>query len=243
MSRYKVIVRNSPGWRASNAATLGVSVSSPNWQGDKFASIMAFAAANFQTIRIDVTDALYRHNFMGEGLPAEQALAQAKALGALWLAQHQDIIHASPVRPQIVRWSEWYEHLDYVETLKGFHDAYATNPTLREAVQKDIDDFYRRKTQIPSTWEQDCSRNYLLEELAVICLQARALPSVKIYPGDELACMNAVRRLLVPEAPAGIEYEQFAKIKFQMRSAASSYIGDYGPDLERGTYKDKRKTG
>jgi hypothetical protein len=30
------------------------------------------------------------------------------------------------------------------------------------------------------------NRDYLVEELAVICLRARALPSVKLYPGGEL---------------------------------------------------------
>ena len=39
MTSYKVIVRNSPNWREHKAATLGVSVISPNWQGNKFAAI------------------------------------------------------------------------------------------------------------------------------------------------------------------------------------------------------------
>ena len=98
MSQYKVIVRNSQGWRNHKAATLGVSVLSPNWQGHKFISIIEFAAAHFETIRVDVTDALYRHNFMAKGISSEQALIQSNALGALWLAQHQDIINACGVK-------------------------------------------------------------------------------------------------------------------------------------------------
>jgi hypothetical protein len=81
MSRYRIIVRNSPHWRDHDAATLGVSVTSSNWQGEKFASIMEFAAANFRVILIDVTDALYRHNFMAESAPPAQALARANSLG------------------------------------------------------------------------------------------------------------------------------------------------------------------
>src|ERR1700733_1055442 len=103
MTAYKVEVRNSPGWRNFKAATLGVSAPSPNWQGAKFAAIMGFAAANFETIRIDVTDALYRHNYMAEGLPPNEALARANAMGALWLAQHQDLIDACPVTTQVIR--------------------------------------------------------------------------------------------------------------------------------------------
>jgi hypothetical protein len=104
MTRYKIEVRNSPGWRNHKAATLGVSVTSPNWQSEKFAAILDFAAAHFEVIRIDVTDALYRHNFMADGLAPADALARANALGALWLAQHKDTVDASPVRPRVIRW-------------------------------------------------------------------------------------------------------------------------------------------
>jgi hypothetical protein len=55
----------------------------------------------------------------------------------------------------------------------------------------------------------------------VITLQARELPCVKLYPGDELACLNLVRRGLVAAAPCGLEREQFAKVKFETRRDAS----------------------
>lgn len=219
MNRYKVIVRNSPGWRNFDACTLGVSVMSPNWQDDKFASIMEFAAANFKTIRIDVTDALYRHNFMGAGLQPEKAMSCAQAAGALWLTKHQHIIDESPVKPQIIRWSEWYNHPDFADVLAGFQRAHDINPDLRAAVQDDVSEFARRQGSTPSLMEREHSKDYLLEELAVNCLQARALPSVKIYPGDELQCIKLVRAGLIPEAPAGIEREKFAKIKFHARGA------------------------
>ena len=180
---------------------------------------MEFAAANFRLIRIDVTDALYRHNFMAEGTPPGQALARANALGALWLAQHQDVIDACgcPVKPQVVRWAEWYKHPEYSETLIGFERAHSMSAILRDAVHADILEFHRRKYRTPSLSEMEHARNYLIEEMAIICLQARELPSVKIYPGDELSCLNVVRRGLVPEAPAGLEREQYAKIKFERR--------------------------
>ena len=60
-----------------------------------------------------------------------------------------------------------------------------------------------------------------IEELAVITLQARALPSVKLYPGGELHCLNVVRRELVPEAPKGLEREQFARMSIETRGPSS----------------------
>ncbi len=220
MTRYKIVVRNSPGWRRFAAATLGVSTPSPNWDGAKFAAILAFAAANFSTIRIDVSDALYRHSFMAEGLPPDEALDRANAMGAAWLARHQALIDASPVKPDVIRWSAWYRHADYAATLAGFERAHAIDPVLREAVHDDSVDFYRRRSRPPSLPELEHSRNYLLEELAVITLQARALPSVKLYPGGELRSLRVVRQGLVADAPQGLEREQFAQIKIETRSVA-----------------------
>jgi tRNA-dependent cyclodipeptide synthase len=221
MSGYKVEVRNSPGWRDFEAATLGVSAPSPNWQGEKFAAILDFVARHFSVVRIDVTDALYRHNFMVEGLLPGEALARANAMGALWLAQHQDTIDACPVKPNVIRWAEWYRHSDFADTLAGFERAYAVNPVLREAVQNDAMDFYRRKSRPPTLAQLEHSRNYLIEELAVITIQARELPSVKIYPGDELSCLHVVRLGLVAEAPRGLEREQFARITLKARALAA----------------------
>lgn len=218
MNRYKVEIRNSPGWREQNAATLGVSVSSPNWQGEKFAAILDFAAAHFETIRIDLTDALYRHSFMAEGQPPELALNRANAMGALWLVQHQDIIDACPVKPQIVRWAEWYKHPDYKTVQLGFERAHEMNELLREAVYDDATEFYRRQHRTPSLLELEKSKDFMIEEMAVLTLQARTLPSLKIYPGEELRCLHVVRHGLVPEAPKGLELEQFAKIKFDKKN-------------------------
>jgi tRNA-dependent cyclodipeptide synthase len=218
MTRYKAEVRNSPGWQSfAPAATLGVSTPSPNWHGEKFAAILALAAARFPVVRIDVTDALYRHNFMADGMEPAEALARANAMGALWLAQHQEIIDACPVKPAVVRWASWYDHPDYGAVLAGFERAYTINPALREAVDEDVAEFFRRKSGTATLREYEHSRDYLIEELAVITLQARVLPSVRLYPGEELHCLHVVRRGLVPEAPAGLEREQFAKVKFVTR--------------------------
>ncbi len=217
MSTYKVIIRNSPGWREFGACTLGVSVGSPNWQDQRFASILAFAAEHFKKIRIDVTDLLYWHNFAAEGMPPEEAAAQASRLGGAWLLAHQHIIDACAIKPEIIRWAKWYEHPDYRTTLAGFRRAECANPILHDAVDADIDEFFRRQGRVPSAVERRHSRDYLIEELAVITLQARELASLKLYPGDELSCMNVVRRGLVSEAPTGLDREQFAKVKFHAR--------------------------
>jgi tRNA-dependent cyclodipeptide synthase len=217
MGDYKIEVRNSDGWRNHKVATLGVSVPSTNWQGDKLASILDFCATNFNFVRIDVTDALYRHSFMASGMSPEQALAVANAKGALWLTDHQDIIDDCPIKHEIIRWAEWYKHPAFAETLEKYRYAHGVSNILRETVHDDVMGFYRRKQCEPSLLELEHGKNFLLEELAVLTLQARELPGLRIYPGDELFCLNVVRTGQVPEAPAGVELEQFVKIKFKKR--------------------------
>jgi tRNA-dependent cyclodipeptide synthase len=222
MSLYKIIIRNSPGWRTFEACTLGVSVTSPNWQDEHFASILGFAAEHFKTIRIDVTDLLYRHNFMAEGLPPDEAKARAEALGALWLARHQAIIDACPVNPDVIRWGRWYDHAEFRETLEGFNRAYDASPVLRQTIESDVAGFFRRQGREPTPNARQHSRDYLIEELAVITLQARELSSLKLYPGEELQCLSVVRRGTIAEAPRGLEHEQFAKVRFHMRGNSAA---------------------
>jgi tRNA-dependent cyclodipeptide synthase len=231
MSKYKIIVR-SPGWRAFTACTLGVSVMSPNWQNDYFASILAFAAANFQTIRIDLTDALYRHNFMAQGFLPVEAAARADAIGAAWLERHQHMIEASTVTPDVIRWSQWHRHSDYDTVLEAVTRAYDTSPMFRDAVESDVSEFCRRQGRQATASGCRHSRDYLLEEVAVFTLEARALPSLKLYPGDEPMCVNIVRRGLVPEAPRGLEREQYAKVKFHTRGyQANQAPGPQSPSV------------
>jgi tRNA-dependent cyclodipeptide synthase len=217
MSKYKVIVR-STGWRSFDACTLGVSVNSPNWQDEHFASILNFAAANFKTIRIDVTDTLYRHNFMAQGLSAAEAAARAEAFGGLWLARHQALIDACPVKPDVIRWDNWHRHPDYAAIVDGFVCASRASPLLRAAIGRDVDEFFQRQGREPTELKRQHSRDYLIEELAVFTLQSRALSSLKLYPGKEPGCIHAVRKGLIAEAPPGLEREQYGRIKFHTRS-------------------------
>lgn len=200
------------------ACTLGVSVNSPNWEDEHFGSILDFAAENFRTIRIDVTDLLYRHNFMAEGLPRRDAAARAEAFGGLWLARHQALINACPIKPDVIRWGAWYQHRNYAEVSDGFIRAATESPILRDAIERDVDEFFQRQGREPTEAKRQHSRDYLIEELAVFTLQARALSSLKLYPGNEPSCVNVVRRGLVAEAPRGLEREQYARIKFHTRS-------------------------
>jgi tRNA-dependent cyclodipeptide synthase len=230
IKNYKVEIRNCPDWRAYSAATLGVSIESPNWKEEKFAAILDFAAKRFKLIRIDVTDALYRHNFMAAGVPEGEAFVGAAALGTLWLAKHQDIIDKCRVETQIVRWSEWLSHPDYERVIKLFKIAYENNPIFRKAVERDAMRFYLRQENknIQTGWPH--SVDFLIEEAAVISLQARELSSVRLYPGDELECLRLIRSGCVDTVPRWLCKETFAKVRFRLSKNEHS-SSPRNPDL------------
>ena len=181
MSAYKIMIRNSPGWRGFEDCTLGVSVTSPNWQEEHFASILDFAAANFKTIRIDVTDALYRHNFMAQGLTPREAEARANALGTSWLERHQGLIEACPVTPDVIRWGKWYE----IPITPRSGQVHMRPTRARSCVTRSKatwTEFFRRQGREPTDTERNHSRDYLLEEVAVLTLQARNRPASNYTP-------------------------------------------------------------
>ena len=220
MSVYKIEPRSCPGWRHHDTATLGVSVPSPNWSGEKLATILAFAGTHFHKVRIDVTDALYRHDFMAKGATETLARTQADALGALWLATHHDLIADLVPHAQIIRWGTWYKHPDFERTLARFHSAFENDLILRNAVMEDIHNFFQRTERSASLRDKEGCKDFLIEELAVLTLQARELPSVRIYPGTELKCLAAVRACTT-DTPKGLEQELFMRIKFEKRAAPS----------------------
>ena len=217
MSAFRVNICKSPGWRNFTTCTLGVSVTSPNWQRERFASILDFAAKHFSRIRIDLTDALYRHSFAGQGLSDRTAFARAETLGTAWLQEHRKFLAPCPIEPEVIRWASWYRHQDYAEVELRFNRAEADSPVLRAALAADLDAFFRRKGHPPDENELKHAKQFLMEELVVLTLQAREMPSVRLYPGKQLRCMQAVAGGLVPEAPRGLECEQFAKVTLRSR--------------------------
>jgi hypothetical protein len=81
----------------------------------------------------------------------------------------------------------------------------------------DVDDFCQRQGREATEMMRQHSKAYLIEELAIFTLEARTLSSLKLYPGNEPNCVHVVRNGLVPEAPQGLDREQYAKVKFHTR--------------------------
>ena len=222
MTGYKVVVRNSPGWRDHQAATLGVSVNSPNWQGEKFASILQWTASRFSIIRIDVTDA-----FTGA-----ISWPPASRRSAPWCKRTPSArcgsrgIRTSSMPARCGRTSyvgpNGMGHPGYGAALAGFQRAHDLNPALREAVSNDVLGFYRRQHRSPSRWSSKTMAETTCWKVGRGLFAGARIARREDLPGDELSCMKLVRAGLVDEAPRGLENEQFARIKLEPRARAAT---------------------
>ncbi len=219
MTRYKVKARSCEGWRDFGICTLGVSVGAKNWEGKKFEAILGFAADNFDKIRLDITDAIYQHNFMAQGLDALEARTRANAEGTYWLARHAQIISSCKVKPEILRWETWYGHPDFNYILNAVRSAYQDNSEFKDLVDTDVSIYMGRHTN-HSPKARAHSLDFILEEIAVFIIQARELPSVRIYPGAGFEVFRRLRESPLDGVPTGMERDKFMRVKFESRDAA-----------------------
>src|SRR5262249_18348814 len=126
-----------------------------------------------------------------------------------------------------VCWESWLRHDDFVAVLAAYTVLVDSHPVLAPAFQADIDGFLSRHIRRGSTLEDNAlikatSRAYLLEELAAITLQGRALTSARIYPGPELQSFAVIRNGQVPEAPHGLENDYYVHTNLQHRKGPAS---------------------
>lgn len=216
---YRAVPKSCPLWPQYQNATLGVSMGNKRWHGEKFVAILAWAESHFATIRIDVSDALYRYNIMADGKNESAALHMAEATGALWLAQHQDAIHDCKKPISVVRWRHWLDHPDFATTLVQFQHTLTQDVVFHEALEQDVTNFLARNTDNTALTATYC-RAYILEELAVITLQARAQGGARLYPGAEMESLKLVRKRLVATAPLGLEHDYHVMLELKRRNKA-----------------------
>jgi tRNA-dependent cyclodipeptide synthase len=229
--RYRIAVQECPGWRQAPAASLCVSVPSPEWQGKKFESIIAFATKHFPIVRVMVGDAVYRHNLMAQGSSPAAALAEAQAMGDTWMEKHAHLlpVHTCPpLAPQpliIKRWAEYYAHPEWESIHGAFQKLYSDDRMFRAAVSADTAEFQRRAKR-DNVCEAEAKRwakhsaDFLVDEITVFTLEARLQPSVTLYPGAELQVARVVRSGQVSAAPSGLARARWGRIKFDRRRDA-----------------------
>jgi len=165
--------------------------------GESFKSLIDWVnAANFDRLRIGISDALNSHNHSMNG--SLNAKEDAVKEGDAWLAEHEKYLQKLTVPYEIYRWSDWYKHsFTQIEANKiKYEIAFRKNSIFREALLNDMDSFFSRKGMRLADMPFDVgqhSLNYLIEELAVYEEIFKDYPCTVIYPGKQLKCFECIR--------------------------------------------------
>ena len=228
-TNYVVRVNSCPLWPNYKAATLAMCMGNANWQGEKFLTVLEWAARNFEFIRIDLSDSLGRHNDMAFGLSEKEALEKNLQMGREWRDEHEAYLKLCGRPYSLIHWDHWRNHTDYEATHTAFEAAVISNPKLAAAVDADISTYANRLRNrgedIPEAWSETC-RNYLIEELTGITLQARdtatagGYRTTRVYPSDEPQSSRLVRANEINEAPHGLSNEYYTAININHRKTA-----------------------
>ncbi len=206
---YKLVTIRSPGWSAYKAATLLISVGQSYHEGDKFAVTVAWAARHFEKLHVLGADTLQRHNAPGDW----------RARGAAWIERNRNAWSSCGREVTVSRWDDWLAKPEFPGVLERFRAA--GKGALGTGIEHDAHAFVARQAGKGLGLPVEQSREYLLEELAAITLQARAHPGARVYPGPQLESFRAVAAGLVAEAPRGLERQYHTAIDFKHRRAAA----------------------
>ncbi len=95
---------------------LGVSLHNPNIAGDRLKYMIDWIAEkkNFKKCYIDLSDTLYRHNYMlVNSIPKMKQVKKAVDQGNKWLNRHQEIIDRLDIPVSILRWDQWLNNPEF----------------------------------------------------------------------------------------------------------------------------------
>lgn len=204
----------------NNVLRLEISVGQPYHEGEKFKCTIDWAKDRFGKIIILVNDSLQRFNYMfDEGLSEKDAYSKALNDGTNWVARNMGVIATLPDF-EIYRWDAWKRSEDYFSDLHKVRALYNTNADFKSAIDDAINQIWLRKKSNAEHREQefiDLSRNYLIEETAILSVIYKTFKGISAYPGSFLEIWKMFLDKEVYGAPEGLRYAHCLRIDFQKR--------------------------
>ena len=224
------------GWRQASIAEIGIKIDNSKYEGEKFASLLDWAASRFETVLITLSDTLYRHNYEAEGHAKDVAVNMARTYGDFWLARNKAAIRKYSGKADIIvqRWDDWKSHPQFPEVLKDLQSLYRHDEGFYKSVRADIDGFlsrYGKKITPENKFLYNRkSYDYVLEEAAVYILIGREIGSARLYPGTDLQSFQYMRQPDTPAHLKGLENCPHVRLSFHRKPAFSAEVHDDNRD-------------
>lgn len=219
---YIVRVKNGAGWRQFSRLRLMVSVGKEYHEGNKLRAVVDWINRNheIEEVQVSVNDYLQRHNLVAFGTEDEQAGHIARVQGTAWIERNEEILSGVSASLSFTRWEEWFGGGEYQEAHRALLSLAREDAAFEEIVNADASSLAERRAKrgehVPPRLIE-CSREYVLEELAVFALQSGALPAVEVYPGTSLKSVAYLKGKTLPGILSPLSTRYVARIDFDRR--------------------------
>jgi len=186
-----------------------ISVGQSIHEGEKFAAVIKLINKAFKHCTILVDDSVQRHTIgiMNHATP-DELYGLAVEEGDAWLKRSEIAYSQLTIPYDIMRWDDWYNNHNYINSHLRVQNEYETNEAFREAIHGNINDFLTR--YLSRFAEEDIDherafvlcRDYLIEECAVMCLWTEKKYDFEVYPSGRNKAMAATYTYLIkPQYP------------------------------------------
>lgn len=186
---------------ALSKCILTVSVGQPNHEGDKFFATVLAVNKQFTSCIIMVCDSLQRHTMkISSPLDLSELHKESNILGDEWIARNSLAIKQFDIPYQISRWDAWMNHRNYSEKSLLINSLYSNDPLFKKSIDETAHRFSERKMDISVVDRNisfNLSKEYLLEECAVMLLQADDDYPFEIYPSQRNDAMDYVYQQII----------------------------------------------
>jgi len=148
---------------------VGISVGQMASEDNRLRALLNLINRNFACCTILVGDTLQRHNLYF----STNRYADSLNHGDDWILRNTDIISNLTIPFTVTRWDTWLNSDLFAACLSKVQMAFDNDEIFFNAVNSTIDEFYQRilkrnECTVEKKYFYECSKNYLLEEIAII---------------------------------------------------------------------------
>ena len=185
-----------------------ISVGQAIHEGAKFEAVIKLINTSFKQCTILVDDSVQRHTIGILTDASDHELYQlAINEGSAWLERNEAAYNQLSIPFNIMRWDDWFHHIDYAKSQLRVKQQYHENEAYRNAIHDNITDFLSRflknhQEPVDYTRATNLCLDYLIEECAVMCLWTKQHYDFEVYPSGRNKAMAATyAQLIKPLTP------------------------------------------
>ncbi|KTD17232.1 hypothetical protein [Legionella jordanis] len=219
-----------------SSCLMPISVGQAIHEGAKFEAVIKLINSSFKQCTILVDDSVQRHTIgiMNDASP-DELYQLAVEEGDHWLKRNEMAINQLSIPVDIMRWDDWYNSTDYINSHLRVQNEYETNQAYQKAIHANIEEFLTRYLSRYNQEDIDQQRafrlclDYLIEECAVMCLWTQKGYDFEVYPSGRNKAMGATYEYLIKPLhptllrPVALRFKKYpakANPEFQIKEEA-----------------------